>query len=68
KKSKTPTLFIHGSEDTLVPPSMMEKLYSSCNSPKTKLVVKGAGHGDAMKDAGNDYWKAVFSFLENTSS
>ena len=62
---KVPVMFIHGDADTLVPPFMMETLYDDCNSHKTKLVVKGAGHGDAMAVAGNDYWKAVFSFLNS---
>lgn len=62
---KVPVMFIHGDADTLVPPFMMDTLYDDCNSHKTKLVVKGAGHGDAMVVAGNDYWKAVFSFLKS---
>ena len=60
---KVPVMFIHGEADTLIPPAMMEKLYSVCNAPKTKLIVAGAGHGDSMKEAGAEYWQAVFSFL-----
>lgn len=61
---KVPVLFIHGTADKLVPFSMMETLYNACHAPKTKFVVEGAGHGDSMKDAGKEYWKAVFSFLD----
>ena len=60
---KVPVMFIHGDADGLVPPAMMEELYRHCNAPKTKLIVEGAGHGDAMKEAGKEYWKAVFGFL-----
>lgn len=60
---EVPTLFIHGSEDKLVPPGMMEELYNVCKARKEKLVVRGAGHGDAMKADGKAYWKCIFSFL-----
>jgi fermentation-respiration switch protein FrsA (DUF1100 family) len=56
-------MFIHGDADTLVPPAMLEKLYDACNAPKVKFIVEGAGHGDAMKEAGKEYWQAVFDFL-----
>ncbi|MBR2142025.1 alpha/beta hydrolase [Anaerovibrio sp.] len=61
---KVPVMFIHGTADKLVPPSMMEKLYNACPASKSKFVVEGAGHGDAMTVAGKEYWKAVFSFLD----
>ena len=60
-----PVMFIHGTADKLVPFSMMEKLYNDCPADKTKFVVDGAGHGDSMKVAGKEYWKAVFSFLDD---
>ena len=60
---KVPVMFIHGDADTLVPPAMLEELYDACNAPKVKFIVEGAGHGDAMKEAGKEYWQAVFDFL-----
>lgn len=62
---KVPVMFIHGAADKLVPPSMMERLYNACHTPKKKFVVEGAGHGDAMTAAGKEYWKNVFSFLDD---
>ena len=62
---KVPIMFIHGAADKLVPPAMMENLYDACNAPKTKLIVEGAGHGDAMKTDREEYWKAVFGFLDD---
>lgn len=62
---KVPTLFIHGSEDKLVPPIMMEELYTACKAPKEKLIVSGAGHGDAMKEDGKAYWNCIFAFLSS---
>ena len=60
---KVPVLFIHGDADTLVPPAMMEELFAACNAKKEKFVVVGAGHGDAMKEAGEEYWQRIFVFL-----
>ena len=62
---KVPIMFIHGTADKLVPPSMMDKLYNACPAPKSKFIVEGAGHGDAMTVAGKEYWEAVFSFLDD---
>ena len=62
---KVPTLFIHGSEDKLVPPVMMEELYTACKAHKEKLIVRGAGHGDAMKEDGKAYWDCIFAFLSS---
>jgi len=36
---------------------------AACNAPKVKFIVEEAGHGDAMKEAGKEYWQAVFDFL-----
>lgn len=62
---KVPVMFIHGTADTMVPPSMMERLYNACPTPKKCFVVEGAGHGDAMTVAGKQYWEIVFSFLDD---
>ena len=62
---KVPIMFIHGTADKLVPPSMMDKLYNACPAPKSKFIVEEAGHGDAMTVAGKEYWEAVFSFLDD---
>ena len=63
---KVPILFIHGSEDRLVPPIMMEELYTVCKTRKEKLIVIGAGHGDAMKEDGKAYWDCIFAFLSKS--
>lgn len=44
-KSKTPTLFIHGDQDTFVLFYMMEALYQAASVEKEKLIISGAGHG-----------------------
>ncbi|MCL2023610.1 MAG: alpha/beta hydrolase [Oscillospiraceae bacterium] len=47
KKSKTPTLFIHGDADTFVPYWMLDKVYDACRAPKDKLTVQGADHAES---------------------
>ena len=60
---KAPVLFIHGAADTLVPPAMMEELFAACRGKKDKLIVAGAGHGDAMVTDREKYWRCIFDFL-----
>ena len=60
---KAPVLFIHGADDKLIPPSMMDRLYDSCRSKKKKIIIEGAGHGDSMTTDSETYWKNIFDFL-----
>ncbi len=63
--SKVPTLFIHGTDDELVPYAMMEKLFDASNAPvKEKFTVEGAGHADAKNKNPQLYFEKVFEFLE----
>lgn len=64
RKSKLPTLFIHGKEDTYVPFEMLDKVYNSLNAPKEKIVVEGAAHSGASKILKEKYWEKVFLFIE----
>lgn len=47
KKSKTPTLFIHGDKDDYVPTRMGYELYEACSADKKLLIVPGAPHADS---------------------
>ena len=62
-RSHTPTFFIHGDADEVVPYEMMEKLYTSCAAPKEKQTVHGAGHGEAYATDPNGYAETVLPFL-----
>lgn len=64
KKSKTPTLFIHGADDDFVPYHMMKPLYESCTAPdKQMLTVPGSFHANAVF-AGNElYWNTTEDFI-----
>lgn len=62
-KSKTPTLFIHGDADTFVPYEMLDKVYNAASVEKDKLVIEGAGHGEAEKVNPELYWKTIWDFV-----
>lgn len=64
KKSHTPTLFIHGSEDELVPYGMLNELYSAANCEKEILTIQGAGHALSSSVAPELYWNTVETFLK----
>ena len=62
--SKTPTLFIHGDCDEVVPLSMMGELYEAARCPKRFLRVQGAAHTDSVGVAPELYWNTVHEFLK----
>lgn len=65
RKSKLPTIFVHGDDDKLVPLEMSKANYEACGA-KTKrlLVVPGAGHGLAYIYAGEGYIDELHSFFD----
>lgn len=51
KKINKPILFVHGTQDDFVPPSMSEKLYKSSIAPaKDLLLIEGANHQTILSD------------------
>ncbi len=61
--SVTPTLFIHGENDTVVPFWMMEALYEKCSAPRMKLALPDTGHDEACANFPEKYWEAVDSLV-----
>ncbi len=64
KKSRIPTFFIHGTEDTFVPFEMGEKLYDACSAEKEYLIVEGAAHAMSAWIAKEKYFNEIFKFLD----
>lgn len=64
KKSKTPTLFIHGNKDTFVPYRMLDIVYEAAKCEKQKLVIEGAEHAEAAQVNEELYWKTIEEFIE----
>ena len=63
KKSKTPTLFIHGDLDRFVPFEMLDKVYEAANCKKEKLVIEGAAHAESSNINPELYWKTIDKFI-----
>jgi len=63
KKSKTPTLFIHSENDTVVPLWMHTEVYEACSSEKEMLIGPEAGHGDTIYRHPELYEKTLRGFL-----
>lgn len=63
KKSKTPTLFIHGANDKFVPTEMVHEVYESCAAEKELYIVPKAGHGEAYRMDPETYEKTVAGFI-----
>ncbi len=62
-RSHTPILFLHGGEDTVVPPSMAGRLYTAATCEKDLHIFENSTHGMCAADYGEEYWRVVFAFL-----
>ena len=65
KVSKTPVIFIHGTDDSFVPISMTYDNYKACVSPKRLFVVPGANHGMSYIVNREGYERAVCEFFND---
>ena len=64
-RSRVPVLFVHGTDDRLVPIEMTFENYKACSAPKQLFIVPGAGHGmsyvvdrKGYQTALTDFWTA----------
>lgn len=64
KKSKTPTLFIHGEKDAFVPYWMLDLNYNAAACEKQKLSIPDAEHAESNVVHPEIYWKEAFSFVD----
>ncbi len=62
KANTRPVLFIHGTEDELVPIAMTYENYAVCRAPKRLFTVEGAGHGMSFGVDKEGYVKALEAF------
>jgi fermentation-respiration switch protein FrsA (DUF1100 family) len=63
EKINIPILFLSGSADSLVPPSMMEALHTKVKNSQFVKIVDG-DHNDTWQQKG--YMEYVKEFVENT--
>ncbi|MDX8044437.1 alpha/beta hydrolase [Gracilibacillus sp. S3-1-1] len=64
KKNNVPMLFIHGEDDSFVPFEMLDTVYNAADVDKEKLIIPGAGHGEAVQVDPNLYWSTVWGFVD----
>lgn len=64
KRSRIPTLFIHGREDKMIPVEMCLQLYEAAACPKEILIIDGAGHAQAGTRDPELYFDTADRFLE----
>lgn len=65
KSSTVPTLFIHGSEDAMIPVDMARKLYEAEGAKKKLLIVEGAGHAQSQDKNPQLYYGEIADFLRD---
>ena len=64
KKSRVPTLFIHGKEDAMISVDMAEELYDAAACRKELLIVEGAGHAQSQDKDPELYYGSIEKFLQ----
>jgi fermentation-respiration switch protein FrsA (DUF1100 family) len=61
---QVPVLYIHGTDDELVPHEMSRELYNRTPSSKRLKLIVGGGHNNSAAVGGEEYLKAVGNFIE----
>ena len=59
-----PVLYIHGTDDKLVPSEMSSELYKRTASSKQLKLIPGGGHNNSAAVGGDEYLQAVRNFIE----
>ncbi|MGD8492370.1 MAG: alpha/beta fold hydrolase, partial [Desulfobacterales bacterium] len=60
---RLPVLFIHGTNDHLIPVEMSRLLYARTPEPKSLKLIPGGGHNDSATVGGADYLSAITDFV-----
>ena len=58
---RVPVLIVHGALDTDTRPAHAERVFAALRGPKELLIVKDAGHNDALKSA---VWNKVERWID----
>lgn len=65
RKTKLPTIFVHGDSDNFIPKEMSKANFEACSASKKKLIyIKGADHGLAYPVAQDEYLKELREFFD----
>ena len=61
---RMPVLFIHGTDDQLIPSEMSRLLYARAPHPKRLKFINGGGHNNSASVGGEDYLRSIREFVE----
>lgn len=61
---RLPVLYVHGTEDSLIPAAMGRALYEASSDPKFLTLIAGAEHNDVPEVGGDSYLQALKEFIE----
>jgi pimeloyl-ACP methyl ester carboxylesterase len=64
ERLKMPVLFLHGTEDSLVPFTMSRRLFDRAPSPKKLKLISGGGHNNSASVGGAEYLESVREFIK----
>ena len=64
KSNSVPVLFIHGTDDKLVPVEMTYKNYLACTAKRELLIVPGADHAVSCFTDPDRYFAALHDFFD----
>lgn len=67
-RTEIPILFIHGSQDSIVPPAMGKALYEACHSSKEWLLIEDADHANSAMTDYETYAKKIREFIKENST
>jgi alpha-beta hydrolase superfamily lysophospholipase len=59
-----PILFVHGTADRFVPPTMTQKLYAAAREPKRLLMIENGNHSNSTGVGFENYLSAVREFVD----
>ena len=62
RRLKMPVLYMHGTEDILVPSEMSRRLYEKTSSPKRLKFIIGGGHNNSAAVGGENYLRSIREF------
>ncbi len=63
KKSKIPTIFVHGDKDTFVPYEMLDKVYEAAACEKAKVTIPNSPHARNACTNPELYWNSIIEFI-----
>ncbi|GGA32630.1 alpha/beta hydrolase [Paenibacillus physcomitrellae] len=63
-QSRLPVLFIHGSADRYVPPSMSQEMFEAKPGPKRLVLIPGATHATSYQKDPRRYKEELQSFID----